>query len=410
MNAYAVLRMALRALRLNGLRSGLTMLGIVIGVAAVIAMIAIGNGAQRKVDEQIKSLGSNLIIVLSGASTQGGARLGFGSQLTITEDDAYALQRELTDLEAVAPMTRGGVQLVVGNQNWATQVVGTTPEYFVARDWAPVDGRHFTREEVDGGAKVVLLGATVARNLFGDGPAIDENIRINRVPFTVVGVLETKGQSLQGQDQDDVVLIPISTARKRVLGGIQARQRAVVAITIKVREGQDLAAAEADARALLRQRHRLQPGQDDDFSLLNLTEVLKTQQAAQRVLALLLAAIASVSLVVGGIGIMNIMLVSVTERTREIGLRMALGARRRDILTQFLVEAVTLATIGGLIGIALGLVSALGVARIAAWPVELDPISVVLAVGFSAAVGIFFGFYPSRKASLLNPIEALRYE
>ena len=410
MNALASLVVALRALRVNLLRSSLTMLGIVIGVAAVITMVAVGEGAQQRVREQIRSLGSNLIIILSGAVTQGGARLGFGSQLTITEDDGYAIAREIEIVQASAPVTRGTVQTVFGNLNWGTTLYGVTPEYLEVRDWEMQLGRPLAQEDVDSAAKVVVLGQTVANNLFGDADPLEQTIRVRKVPFTVIGVLARKGQSMQGQDQDDVILAPISTARKRLLGGQQARQRAVVAISVKVRDGGDLSEAEAQIRDLLRQRHRLTSNQDDDFWLRNLSEVLETQQAAQRVMALLLAAVASVSLVVGGIGIMNIMLVSVTERTREIGLRMAVGARRRDILAQFLIEAVTLAAIGGLIGVGLGIAAASGIAYFTDWPVRFAPAAIVLAVGFAAAVGVFFGYYPARKASRLQPMEALRFE
>ncbi|MBX3453994.1 ABC transporter permease [Ferrovibrio sp.] len=410
MNALASLVVALRALRVNLLRSSLTMLGIVIGVAAVITMVAVGEGAQQRVREQIRSLGSNLIIILSGAVTQGGARLGFGSQLTITEDDGYAIAREIDIVQASAPVTRGTVQTVFGNLNWGTTLYGVTPEYLEVRDWEMQAGRPLAQEDVDAAAKVVVLGQTVANNLFGDADPLDQTIRVRKVPFTVIGVLARKGQSMQGQDQDDTILVPISTARKRLLGGQQARQRAVVAISVKVRDGADLGEAEAQIRDLLRQRHRLGSNQDDDFWLRNLSEVLETQQAAQRVMALLLAAVASVSLVVGGIGIMNIMLVSVTERTREIGLRMAVGARRRDILAQFLIEAVTLAAIGGLIGVGLGVAAATAIAYFTDWPVRFAPEAIILAVGFAAAVGVFFGFYPARKASRLQPMEALRFE
>ncbi|MBP7064238.1 ABC transporter permease [Ferrovibrio sp.] len=410
MNTLASLAVALRALRVNMLRSGLTMLGIVIGVAAVITMVAVGEGAQERVREQIRSLGSNLIIILSGAITQGGARLGFGSQLTITEDDGYAIAREVDLVQATAPVTRGTVQTVFGNLNWGTVLYGITPDYLEVRDWDLQQGRAIAQEDVDAAAKVVLIGQTVANNLFGDADPLDQTIRVRKVPFTVIGVLAKKGQSMQGQDQDDAILVPISTARKRLLGGQQARQRAVVAISVKIRDGADMAEAESQIRDLLRQRHRLGPNQDDDFWLRNLSEVLETQQAAQRVMALLLAAVASVSLVVGGIGIMNIMLVSVTERTREIGLRMAVGARRRDILAQFLIEAVTLAAIGGLIGVGLGILAATGIAYFTDWPVRFAPAAIVLAVGFAAAVGVFFGFYPARKASRLEPMEALRFE
>jgi putative ABC transport system permease protein len=410
MDLWMTLRVALAALRVNKLRSALTMLGIIIGVAAVIAMIGVGSGAQARVEDQIKALGSNLIVIFSGNVTSGGARMGAGTQLTISEDDAYALQREIPNVEASAPQLRGSGQVVYGNSNWATSVLGVTPEYLVARSWAVVSGKGIEQGDVDSAAKVVLLGLTVARNLFGEADPVGETVRIRRVPHTVIGVLERKGQSMLGQDQDDIVLIPISTARKRVLGGTQVKSRNVQSISVKVRDGANLAATEQDVRELLRQRHRLQPGQDDDFFVRNLAEVLATQEASSRVLAMLLAAIASVSLVVGGIGIMNIMLVSVTERTREIGLRMAVGARGNDILLQFLAEAVTLAVIGGLAGIGLGLGASFAVGHFTGWRVDTELRAIVLAVGFAGAIGVFFGFYPARKAARLVPIEALRHE
>jgi putative ABC transport system permease protein len=397
MNWLASIRIALRALRVNKLRSMLTMLGIIIGVAAVITMIAIGSGAQARVEEQIKALGSNLIMLLPGSVTAGGVRMGSGSRNTLTEDDSYAIQREIWEVQASAPQLRGTGQVVAGNNNWSTVFYGITPEYFEARNWVIA-------------TKVALLGETVARSLFGDADPIGQVIRIRKVPFTVIGTLQRKGQSLMGQDQDDVILMPISTARNRVLGGGAARQRTVGAIFVKVREGADMADTEAEIRNLLRQRHRVQPGADDDFTLRNLSEVLGAQEASSRIMTLLLAAVASVSLLVGGIGIMNIMLVSVTERTREIGLRMAVGARARDILMQFLVEAITLALIGGLLGIFLGVGGSYAIGHFAEWRTELNLQSIVLAVGFAAAIGIFFGFYPARKASRLLPIEALRYE
>ncbi|HKA38288.1 MAG TPA: ABC transporter permease [Burkholderiales bacterium] len=409
MTWLASMRIALRALRVNKLRSTLTMLGIIIGVAAVITMIAVGAGAQARVEEQIKSLGSNLILLLPGSVTSGGARMGSGSRNTLTEDDAYAIQRDVANVQA-APQLRGTGQVVAGNTNWSTVFYGITPEYFEVRNWVIAAGKGFEPADLTGSAKVALLGETVVRNLFGDVDPIGQVIRIRKVPFVVIGTLERKGQSLMGQDQDDVVLMPISTARNRVLGGGTARQRVVGSIFLKVREGADMAEAEAQIRTLLRQRHRVQQGQEDDFTLRNLSEVLGAQEASSRIMTLLLAAVASVSLLVGGIGIMNIMLVSVTERTREIGLRMAVGARSRDILAQFLVEAVTLALIGGLLGIVVGVAGSAGIAHLAEWRVELRPDSVVLAVGFAAAVGVFFGFYPARKASRLVPIEALRYE
>ncbi len=410
MSFLATLRIALAALRVNKLRSALTMLGIVIGVGAVIAMTAIGAGAQARVEDQIKSLGSNLIIVLPGNLTSGGVRMGFGSQLTLSEDDATALPREIAEIEVAAPQLRGAGQVVYGNSNWSTQILGVTSDYLIAREWPLVSGRAFTAAEQDGAAKVALLGQTVARTLFGESDAVGEIVRIRNVPHEVIGVLDRKGQSMIGQDQDDVALIPISTARKRVLGGRQVHNRNVSSITVKVRAGADVGQAEQLMRDLLRQRHKLQANQEDDFFVRNLSEVLAAQEASSKVLAILLAAIASVSLVVGGIGIMNIMLVSVTERTREIGLRMAVGARGRDILMQFLVEAVTLSLIGGLVGIVLGAIASVAVGAFAGWRTELGAGSVLLAFGFAAAIGVFFGFYPARKAARLAPIDALRHE
>ena len=407
---FQTLRIALRSLRVNKLRTALTMLGIMIGVSAVIAMVSIGSGAQARVAEQIQSLGSNLIIVLSGSSNAAGVRLGQGSQLTITEDDALAIPREVPLVQVAAPSSRGAAQVVYGNLNWSTQIQGVTADYFEARDWAIEFGRPILSEDVDGATKVALVGQTTAQNLFGESDPIDQIIRIKKVPFTVVGVLARKGQSSWGQDQDDIILIPLSTAKKKVLGVSQANARSVSAISVKVRASEDMSEAEAQVRALLRQRHRLQPFQDDDFWLRNLSEVLQTQEESSKVMTYLLAAIASVSLLVGGIGIMNIMLVSVTERMREIGLRMAVGARARDILTQFLVEAVTLSLIGGVIGIVLGVGGSNAISYLAEWRTVLAPEAIVIAFGFAAAIGIFFGFYPARKASRLDPIEALRYE
>ncbi|MCF8178081.1 MAG: ABC transporter permease [Sulfuritalea sp.] len=411
MNFAATLKIALLALRVNKMRSALTMLGIIIGVAAVIIMIAVGNGAQARVEEQIKSLGSNIILVLNGSTTSSGARGGSGSQPTITEDDAYAMNREVTEVHAAAPSLRGSGQVVIGNTNWSTTLYGTTPEYLTVREWPIVEGRGFEQAELNGASKVVLLGQTVVLNLFGDSNPIDQVVRVNKVPLTVIGVLGRKGQNMMGQDQDDILLMPISTARKRVLGSSRyAAGRNVGSIMVKIRDGANMDEAEAHMRELMRQRHRLQQGQDDDFYVRNLSEILSAQEASSKVMTLLLAAVASVSLLVGGIGIMNIMLVSVTERTREIGLRMAVGARGKDILTQFLVEAVTLSLIGGAIGILLGVGGASLIAELAGWRTELSSGSIVLAAGFAGAVGIFFGYYPAKKASQLLPIEALRYE
>jgi putative ABC transport system permease protein len=336
--------------------------------------------------------------------------MGFGSGSTLTEDDVLAINREVPEALA-APALRGSAQLIYGNTNWSTQVFGVTPEYLDVRQWPLVSGRSFEPGEMAGAAKVALIGATVAKQLFGSTDPLDQSIRIKRVPFTVIGVLDTKGQSLMGTDQDDLVLVPIKTARSRVLGTASAaRNRTVGTIWVKAADGVDTKTVEGQVRSLLRQRHRVQAGADDDFSLRNLQEVMAAQEASSRVLALLLAAVASVSLLVGGIGIMNIMLVSVTERTREIGLRMAVGARTRDILGQFLVEAVTLSLIGGLIGVALGVGGALAIAQLAGWRIVISPEAVVLAVAFAFVIGVFFGFYPARKAARLNPVEALRFE
>jgi putative ABC transport system permease protein len=410
MNPLQSARVALRALRVNKLRSVLTMLGIIIGVGAVIAMVGVGAGAQARVAEQIQSLGSNLIIVLSGSTTSGGIRGGQGSQLTITEEDSLALAREIPAVQASAPAMRGTAQVVYGNLNWATGIQGVTPDYSEAREWGVTSGRFLTSEDLSGATKVALLGQTTALNLFGDSDPLGQIIRIKKVPFTVVGVLDRKGQNSWGQDQDDIVVIPLSTAKKKVLGVSRANARSVGSISVKIRAGENMIDAEEQMRALLRQRHRLQPYQDDDFTLRNLSEILQTQEESSKVMTYLLLAIASVSLLVGGIGIMNIMLVSVTERTREIGLRMAVGARGRDILLQFLVEAVTLSLIGGIIGIAVGVASSQAISEFAEWRTQLPLGAIVMAFGFAAAVGVFFGFYPARKAARLDPIEALRYE
>jgi putative ABC transport system permease protein len=404
------LSIALQALKVNKLRSGLTMLGIIIGVAAVIVMIAVGSGAQARVKEQIAGLGSNLMILWAGSVTTAGVRGGTGTAQTLVEDDAWAVMREIAEVQVAAPTQRGSGQIVWGNANWLASIVGTTPEYFEARDWGLVSGRLFEAGEMSGAGKVAIIGQTVARELFGDGDPVDQIIRVRGVPFTVIGLLERKGQSMMGQDQDDIVIIPLTTARNKIFGALQGRIGRVSSIFIKTKDGADMKEAEDKVRELLRQRHRLTGNTPDDFSLRNLTEILQAQEAASKIMAILLAAVASISLLVGGIGIMNIMLVSVTERTREIGLRLAVGARGKDILSQFLVEAITLSTIGGLIGILLGGLGTWLVAELAAWPVQLSVLSIVLAVGFSAVIGIFFGYYPARKASSMQPIQALRYE
>jgi len=405
-----VLRVALKALRINKLRTLLTMLGMIIGVAAVIAMISIGSGAQQRVREQLRNLGSNLILVLPGSTTASGVRLGWGAAQTLTEEDARAIALEVEGVVVAAPSVRGTGQVVAGSANWSTQFFGTTNDYLVARDWPIASGRAFEDGEIAGAGKVALIGQTTAQQLFGDADPIDQVIRVRKVPLTIIGVLDRKGQNALGQDQDDILLMPVSTARARVLGQAQGRLRRVNSISVKVAEGVDMKGVEERMRELLRQRQRVQPGADDPFTIRNLTELLQAQEAASRVLTLLLGAVASVSLLVGGIGIMNIMLVSVTERTREIGLRMAVGARGRDILKQFLVEAITLSMIGGLLGVLLGVGASMAIGKFAEWQVDVTSQAVLLAVGFSAAVGVFFGFYPARKASRLLPIEALRYE
>ena len=406
----AALRIAVRALRVNLMRTLLTMLGIIIGVAAVITMVAVSSGAQLRVEEQIKSLGANLIIVLSGSVTSSGVRLGLGSRLTITEDDAAVIGRDVPSVVASAPTYRGQAQLVFGNANWSTAVLGITNDYLVAREWNVENGRPIQPQDLSGGTKVALLGVTVVEQLFGEADPVGQTIRIKNVPFTIIGVLERKGQSTQGQDQDDIVLLPLSTAKRRVIGTSPIRARNVQAILVKVDEAEHVDEVVTQIRDLLRQRHRLQVNDADDFTVRNLAEVQGARQESARVLGLLLAAVASVSLIVGGIGIMNIMLVSVTERTREIGLRMAVGARGRDIRAQFLIEAVTLSLLGGSVGIVLGAMAAWMIADLAGWPTLVDITSVILAFCFSAAVGVFFGFYPAQKAARLDPITALRYE
>jgi len=411
MNLWSAVRSAWRALAANTLRSILTMLGIIIGVAAVITMIAVGRGATERVQAQMKGLGSNIMLVLPGGVSQAGVRLGAQTRQRLTEEDALAIALEVPEVQVAAPTSRTTGQLVAGNINWGTNIFGVTNEYLEARDWGLASGRMFDAAELSGSAKVAWIGATAARELFGDEDPLEQVVRVRGVPMKVVGVLLPKGQNSNGQDQDDVLMIPISTLRNRIWGGdTTSRLKRVWSISVKVREGQDMKAAEEGIKDLLRQRFKVQPGTEDPFTVRNLTEILQAQEEASRVMTLLLAAVAGISLVIGGIGIMNIMLVSVTERTREIGLRMAVGARPRDILNQFLIEAVTLSLVGGAIGVLLGAVATWALGNFAGWQVSMTLGSIALAAGFSAVVGVFFGFYPARRASRLLPIQALRYE
>ncbi len=406
---WETVRLALLSVRRNALRSFLTLLGIVIGVAAVIAMLTIGAGTTEKVKADISKLGSNLLVVMPGNVTSGGVRMGSGAASTLTDLDAAAIMAEVPGVQVTAPNMRGTGQIVAGGTNWATAIFGIDLGWFEARDWEVEHGRMFEPEEIARGAQVAIIGQTVARNLYGGIDPVGEELRVRNVPLRVVGVMSRKGQTTWGQDQDDVVFVPLNTARQRVLGRNLANARAVGSIYVKILEGESMSMAEDEIKALLRQRHRIQPGAEDDFSIRNLADIAATREASARTLALLLAAVAGVSLMVGGIGIMNIMLVSVTERTREIGLRLAVGARQWDILRQFLFEATGLAATGGLIGVLIGVGVAYVISNAAGWPLLVEPASIVLAVVFSGLVGVFFGWYPALRASRLDPIEALRH-
>ena len=402
------LLIALRALRVNKMRALLTMLGIIIGIAAVIAMVAIGAGASKMISDQISSMGSNLLLVLPGSTTSGGLRSGSGGAPTLTYDDARAIKAECPSVAEVAPTVRGSAQAVYGNQNWSTIVLGTTPDMATVRDWSIFAGRNLSPSDVDGALKNCIIGQTVADNLFGDADPIGKIIRIKKIPFTVVGLLDRKGQSPQGTDQDDVVFVPLRTAQRKLFGS--QFPNAVGAMMVQAKNADVLDRAQEEVTSLLDQRHRIGPARERDFTVRNLSEIMAVAEQSSRVMSILLGSVASISLLVGGIGIMNIMLVSVTERTREIGIRMAIGAKQRDILLQFLTEAVLLTTVGGIIGMGLGVGGAMVVSKLMDWPTLISSTAIVIAFLFSAGVGVFFGFYPARKAASLNPIDALRYE
>jgi putative ABC transport system permease protein len=404
----STVKTSFRALRVNKTRSALTILGIIIGVTAVIAMLAVGTGARKEIAEQISSMGSNLLIVLPGATTAGGVRMGSGTQPTLSLSDAEAIQKECPGVSDVAPIFNGIAQVVYGHQNWSTGVVGSSPNILDVRDWPLDSGKSFTQQDVKSATKVCLLGQTVVENLFGSIDPLGQIIRIKKIPFTIIGVLSSKGQSAMGQDQDDTIFVPVTTAQKKLFG--TSFPGMVRVIMVKAKNSEDLPLAEKQINELLRQRHHIAKDRDNDFTVRNLTQIMETAAQSTKVMTLLLGAIASVSLLVGGIGIMNIMLVSVTERTREIGIRMAVGARTWDIRLQFIIEALTLSLIGGIVGIIIGISGSKILSILAGWTTIITPFSVFLAFGFSGLVGIFFGFYPAYKASLLNPIDALRYE
>ncbi|PYK88316.1 MAG: multidrug ABC transporter substrate-binding protein [Verrucomicrobia bacterium] len=405
MRVGSTFNIAFRALRRNKLRSVLTALGIIIGVAAVIAMVGIGNGAKAQVEAQIASLGQNIILVFSGSTTSSGIRTGWGGAGTLKIEDAEAIRREVSGVTAVSEEVVSTTQVAAGNQNWFTRIYGESADYLDIRQWPLADGSPFTPQDVRSANKVCVIGRTTATQIYGNDDPIGQVLRVKNVPFTITGVLTPKGLSAQGVDQDDIVIMPYTSAMKRVAGGTTLRN-----INVQVGDANQMNAAQKQIIDLLRQRHNIRPGRDDDFTVRSQQEIADAATATTNVMTGLLGAIAGVSLVVGGIGIMNIMLVSVTERTREIGTRMAVGAHGRDILTQFLIEAISLSSVGGVLGIIIGIAAAKTIAITRHWPALISPGSIVIAFLVSAAVGIFFGFYPARKAAALDPIEALRYE
>jgi len=405
MRFIATIRIALRALRRNKMRSVLTTLGIIIGVGAVIAMVGIGNGAKSQVEAQIASLGQNVVLIFSGNFSSGGVRSGWGGAGTLTVDDAEAIAHEVPGVVYVSPEVRDRQQVLGNGLNWNTTVLGESADYLAIRDWPLADGAMFTDQDVRSTAKSCIIGQTIANELFPNDDPVGQVLRIRNIPFRILGVLARKGMSVMGSDQDDVVVIPYTSLMKRV-----SRRTNLSSIMVQTESSIPSAKVQADIADLLRQRHRLGAGRDDDFTIRGQEEIAAAATATTKTLTVLLGAIASVSLFVGGIGIMNIMLVSVTERTREIGIRMAVGAHGRDILLQFLAEAITLSSLGGILGILLGVGSAKLLSAVAGWPTLISSGSIIIAFLFSAAVGVFFGFYPARKAAQLDPIDALRYE
>jgi putative ABC transport system permease protein len=407
MSPLVTIKVALRALARNKMRSMLTMLGIIIGVGAVIAMVGIGQGASASVQSQIAQLGNNVLYVSAGSSSSGGFRGGSGSGTTLTVEDVDAIEQEIPWVRAATPTVRASGQLVVGSENWSASggINGVDEQYPEIRDWSVASGTFFTASDVRSAARVAVLGRTVADNLFGGADPVGQTLRIRNLPFRVVGVLAAKGQSATGQDQDDTVLIPYSTALKKLLARNHIQSAMVSAVSAEASF-----TAQEEIASLLRQRHKLRPNEEDDFSVRNMTDIAEAAEGSSRIMTNLLASIAGVSLLVGGIGIMNIMLVSVTERTREIGIRLAIGARSGVIRRQFLVESVTISMLGGAIGIIMGLLASFVISSALAWPTLISPVSIVVSVVFSVLIGVTFGYYPARKAASLDPIDALRFE